>query len=470
MIQNGNNQNSSSGNSNSSSQSAAGSLQNANGQGTTQSSAWGNANNHGQMQAGPGGQMPGVRGNDRMQGGPNGGGGKNSTFGGSETSSIFRLFSNNSLSDQIIWLLPFALIGFISAAIKEKLRFRLDNIRKQSIVMWLMWLLPMFIYFSFTKGLFHPYYLTMMAPPIAALTGIGFVSMWELRKEGGWKSWLLPISIISDAVVQLLILSYDYSTLNVVKILMAVVAALCFISVIAMQAAYHKKSKSSNKMQKFMAGIALAGMIITPFVWSSTTLFYTESGTFPSAGIELAASGGGMGGAPNNEMSVDKMNGSPAGMGGSDNVESLYKYLEANTTSEKYIVAVSSANRTGSSMIIKYGASVMALGGFSGSDNILSLSEFKKLVKSGTVRYIIAGGAGGAGGNSEIMSWAEKNGKLVSESQWSGKSTSSNTSEQTDTADATSTKYTGSQKSDVQYGGFGEGNSIQLYDLKGTVK
>ena len=50
-----------------------------------------------------------------------------------------------------------------------------------------MWLLPEFIYFSFTKGLFHPYYLTMLAPPIAALAGIGVVSMWKLYNEGGWE-------------------------------------------------------------------------------------------------------------------------------------------------------------------------------------------------------------------------------------------------------------------------------------------
>ena len=122
---------------------------------------------------GRGGQAPG---------GKSGGGGGGS-MGGSEKSSITRLFSNNSMSDQIIWLFPLAVFGFIAAALKEKLKPAFDNRKKLALILWSMWLIPEFIYFSFTTGLFHPYYLTMLAPPIAALAGIGIVSMWELHKE-----------------------------------------------------------------------------------------------------------------------------------------------------------------------------------------------------------------------------------------------------------------------------------------------
>lgn len=49
-------------------------------------------------------------------------GGMGGTFGGQEKASITRLFSNNSLSDQIIWLFPIAIFGFISASINTKLK------------------------------------------------------------------------------------------------------------------------------------------------------------------------------------------------------------------------------------------------------------------------------------------------------------------------------------------------------------
>ena len=172
----------------------------------TQDGGKGNGNPPNSDGKGPGGMPPGDNGMQKPNGGGMGG-----TFGGQEVASIARLFSNNSLSDQIIWLFPLALFGFIAAAIKEKLNKTFDNKRKLSLVLWSMWLLPEFVYFSFTKGLFHPYYLTMLAPPIAALAGIGIVSMWELYNEEGWKSWILPVALIVDGLTQILILSYYYN-------------------------------------------------------------------------------------------------------------------------------------------------------------------------------------------------------------------------------------------------------------------
>ncbi|MCS4524307.1 hypothetical protein JTT07_10935 [Clostridium botulinum] len=190
----------------------------------TQDGGKGNANPPNGDGKGPGGMPPGDNGIQKPNGGGMGG-----TFGGQEVASIARLFSNNSLSDQIIWLFPLAVFGFIAAAIKEKLNKTSDNKRKLSLVLWSMWLLPEFIYFSFTKGLFHPYYLTMLAPPISALVGIGVVSMWKLYNENGWKSWILPVALIADGLTQILILSYYYNISNTAKILTTIVAVLCIV-------------------------------------------------------------------------------------------------------------------------------------------------------------------------------------------------------------------------------------------------
>ncbi len=204
----------------------------------TQDGGKGNANPPSGDGKGPGGMPPGDNGMQKPNGGGMGG-----TFGGQEVASVARLFSNNSLSDQIIWLFPLALFGFIAAAIKEKLNKTFDNKRKLSLVLWSMWLLPEFIYFSFTKGLFHPYYLTMLAPPIAALAGIGIVSMWELYNEEGWKSWILPVGLIADGLTQILILSYYYNISNTAKILTTTVAVLCIVSSIILAIVNLRKNK-----------------------------------------------------------------------------------------------------------------------------------------------------------------------------------------------------------------------------------
>lgn len=393
---------------------------------------------------GPGGMAPGGNG---MQN-PNGGG-MGGTFGGKENSSIARLFSNNSLSDQIIWFFPLAIFGFIAAAIKEKLNKTFDNKRKLSLILWSMWLLPEFIYFSFTKGLFHPYYLTMLAPPIAALAGIGIVSMWELYNEGGWKSWILPGALIADALTQLLILSYYYNTSIIAKILTIIVAALCSVTSIILIIINLTKKKDdilevkNTKLKKALVSTALIGLLIAPTVWSGTTMFYTMSGSFPSAGLAL------MSDAQKEGPNMDTSNSSNS---------KLIEFLESHKTNEKYLLVTSSTNGYASDIIIKTGESVMTWG-FFGTDKAITLDEFKQLVNNGEVRYIMVGGQGG-GSNNDIMTWVSENGKAVSESEWKDSNELNNQT-------GNNNKETSDSDSNTkQFRGGSQGNSEQLYDLK----
>jgi len=386
-------------------------------------------------------------------GGQTPGGGGGGSMGGSEPASITRLFSNNSMSDQIIWLLPLAVFGFIAAALKEKLKPAFDSKRKLALILWPMWLVPEFIYFSFTTGLFHPYYLTMLAPPIAALAGIGIVSMWELYKEGGWKSWILPVALITDGLVQLLILSYYYDTSSLTKILMIVLSALCFVSSITI--IILKLIKNENLwLKKILLATALVGLLVAPIVWSATTIFYASSGTFPSAGLELSSSKGSA------SMGM--------GMGASSSNSKLIEFLKANKTTEKYILVTSSTSGSASDIIIKTGESVMTWG-FFGTDKAITLAQFKELVKNGEVRYVMVGGQGSS---NEIMTWAKANGKLVSESNWkdftgtTNTPASTNTTTTTDTTDKTSKDTKDSDSLNQWMGG---GNSAEaLYDVKGA--
>lgn len=350
-----------------------------------------------------------------------------SSMGGSEPSSITRLFSNNSLSDQIIWLFPLAIFGFFAAAIKEKLKFALDNRRKSDLVLWLMWLIPEFIYFSFTTGLFHPYYLTMLAPPIAALGGIGVVSMWEHYQEGGWKSWILPGALIVNGLVQLLILSYSYGTFSIAKIFMIIVSILCLVSSILLIIANLKKY-GNIKLKKILVVTALIGLLITPAAWSATTMFYKMSGTFPAAGLSLMSSS-------SKGVSNTTTSGSSS---------KLSQFLTSHKTTEKYILVTSTTNGDAADIIINTGESVMTWG-FFGTDKAITLAQFQELVLKGEVRYVMVGGQGG-GSNNDILTWAAKVGTIVPESEWKDSATSA---------------------ADTQHaGGFGGGNSGQLYDLK----
>ncbi|MBY6899803.1 glycosyltransferase family 39 protein [Clostridium botulinum] len=412
----------------------------------TQDGGKGNASPPNGDGKGPGGMPPGDNGMQKPNGGGMGG-----TFGGQEVASIARLFSNNSLSDQIIWLFPLAVFGFIAAAIKEKLNKTSDNKRKLSLVLWSMWLLPEFIYFSFTKGLFHPYYLTMLAPPISALVGIGVVSMWKLYNENGWKSWILPVALIADGLTQILILSYYYNISNMAKILTTIVAVLCIVSSIILAIVNLRKNKKdilkfkNIKFKKSLVTIALMGLLITPLVCSATTIFYPVSGTFPSAGLSL--------------MTNKEKDGFNMGDPNSGNTK-LIEFLKSHKTNEKYLLVTSSTNGYASDIIINTGESVMALGGFFGTDKVITLDEFKKLVNNGEIRYVMVGGMGG-NSSSDIMNWVKENGKVVSESEWKDSNEINSEGVNKD-----NNNKENSNSNTKQFDQEGKGNSEQLYDLK----
>ena len=66
----------------------------------------------------------------------------------------------------------------------------------------------------------------------------------------------------------------------------------------------------------------------------------------------------------------------------------LISYLEANQGTTKFLVAVPSS-MTADAIILATNKPVMSLGGFSGSDPILTTSQLAALVKNGTVRFFL---------------------------------------------------------------------------------
>lgn len=103
--------------------------------------------------------------------------------------------------------------------------------------------------------------------------------------------------------------------------------------------------------------------------------------------------------------------------------EKLISFLLKNNTGEKYLIAVPSASEA-EPIILATGKPVMAVGGFNGGANTLTVAKLKQMVKNGEVKYFLVGGTGGSS-SSEVTSWVEKNGTKVSTDKWSGTSSSS---------------------------------------------
>lgn len=324
-----------------------------------------------------------------------------SGMGNEAAPSLTRLVGNNNISDQIGFFIPMAVLGFLAAALKEKLLPPFNNEKKINLILFFTWFLTEFIFFSFTKGGFHTYYLTTMAPPIAALTGIGFIDMLSFYKANDKKALFLPISIIITAAIQMSILYYNHTKSKGYLPIIIITGSICFVfSMLLMINSFDENQK------KFLALIAFVGILVTPFVWSCTPIFLNMNSGSPSAGLELSH------------------NAHPFKSKASANPDSkLAMYLEKSQTKEKYLVSVPSATTYASSLILETGKPVMTFGGFSGNDNIISLNNFKKEVLSGKISYAILPAQNiklpsTHNKNSAIVNWIKNNGNIVSASKW----------------------------------------------------
>ncbi len=384
-------------------------------------------------------------------GGPPGGG-----MNDTGTPGLFRLFGGG-LGGQLSWLLPFALIGLL-AWLRRPLKSMFCKTHEKGIIDekalvligMFLWLLPGLIYFSFTTGFWHPYYLATIAPPIAALVGIGaFVMYQAYQRTDDIKGWLIVLAILVTGLVEVQMLLYTAEWSGILTPIVLVVTVLSTVILAGLKISNKRKCW---KYSRIVAIIGIAILFVSPLVWAFTPLLYGDGGTIPGAGPGGSQRGGNFGGTPpGNSFGTGPLNygldysqgyagtaAIPGGLGpGRMNLSSsskLKNFLISHRAGEKWILAVTSAMGESSSLIIETGYPVMALGGFSGTDRVLSTDNLAQLIKDGKVKYFLvpsqneSGGASPGGGmfsgNTEIFSWVANQCTKVPSTEWRDNATS----------------------------------------------
>jgi 4-amino-4-deoxy-L-arabinose transferase-like glycosyltransferase len=406
-----------------------------------------------------------LTGNSSVSG--NGGGNNGIGPGGVQENGpvgVLRLL-DTQLGGQIGWLLPLAVIGLAAAAWQTRRRvWPLDD-RQSSLVLWGTWLFTTGAFFS-VAGFYHTYYLVMVAPAIAALSGIGVVSLWRIyRSSNRWLWSVLPSALVAAAAVQARLLTSYPSWSSWLTPLILGAASFAALALIVVRL---RPRLPARAVVPFAALGALV-LLAAPGAWAADTLNATNGGAMLHAGPMATGTSSGFGrpgggnpaafqarngspstgfrppsgssssgsGPPPGAANGAPRNGGPPG-GGPPNGgppsggfaggasgnrggptdttanSTLVRYLEQHQGTAKYLVATPSA-MTAESLILATGKPVMAMGGFTGSDPILTVSKLATLAKEGVVKYfLISGGAGGPGGGSNsLTSWIRQHSKVV---------------------------------------------------------
>jgi 4-amino-4-deoxy-L-arabinose transferase-like glycosyltransferase len=384
-----------------------------------------------------------------MAGGPGGGGGGgNVTFGGA--SGPFRLL-NEALGGQAGWLLGFAVVALVGLVVATRLR------RSDPRTGWVIATGGAFatiaVAFSFAQGIFHPYYVSELAPFVAAIVGAGVG--WFLQRS--WTAGIFAaVAVLAGVVTELVVLHGNPGHLSWLPAVLVVLGLAAAVSLVALR---------TRPVRAAILAAALGLLLLAPASWAVQTLGHATSGTFPAGGPASAGFGGGPGsgpgrggfpggtppggasgsgsgsagagqfGAPPTGAAGSGSTGAPptgatgsgstrggfgAGGGGPFGGDSagLTQALAYVAQHGGGTIAVSS--QTGaSSAIIQSGAKVAGIGGFSGRESEVDAQWLASAVRNGQIRWVLGSSGNGFGandgrvGSSKVMAAVEQVGRKV---------------------------------------------------------
>ncbi len=379
-------------------------------------------------------------------GGAGGFGGAGS-FGGA--AGLTRLF-NPIVGGQISWLLPLALLGLLLGLWARRRAPRTDAVRS-AYILWGGWGVVTWAIFSFSEGIFHPYYTSALAPAVAVLAAGGLVEMWNRARHSiAWAAALGAVMIGTAvwAAVLLARVSGFVPWLAPTAIVLVALAGGALL-LARVESVRRPHAPSLRVLLPFAAVAGLVGVLAGPASYAIATVGETLTGGNPLAGPASAntglagAPGGGFGGGrssglggfppgaaasgaggPGGQQPIQPPSsfvqhsgppqGPPNGVGirgvgpggpgsapvrgagaaGANVSSAVIKYLEAHQGSAKYMVAAVGSNTAGT-IALQSGRNVIDMGGFMGADPAPTLAQVERLIDTGQLHYILLDGSGG---------------------------------------------------------------------------
>lgn len=305
---------------------------------------------------------------------------------GRQNPGLTRLFTGE-FGFETGWLLPAALLGLVFVLVVRIRAPRTDLIRGGAVLFG-GWLLVDGLVLSYMKGMVHPYYCLSVVPAMVALVAIGGREMWRSRDRvygrislaamvlmtGVWSWWLLERNADWAPALRWVILA---GTVIVTVVLLLAVST----------------------QRRRLAVAALAFGILAGGTGSAAYAFATIGQSHDGGGAQVGPAQP----ARNNASGYGRPD------QGGDNAQ-LDGLLEATDT--KWSAAVNGSSAA-AGLELATNTSVMAIGGFGGSDPVPSLTQFQADVANHQIGYYIApgnqGGPGRGSQHADITAWVAAN-------------------------------------------------------------
>jgi 4-amino-4-deoxy-L-arabinose transferase-like glycosyltransferase len=300
-----------------------------------------------------------------------------------------------------------------------------------ALALWGGWALTAGAVLSGAGGIFHTYYLAPLAPPLAALAGIGAAALWARYRAPG-AGWLwLPAALLATAAWQAWLEAGALGwTIDAAQGLAAALlevlgdrlgdwpVALYLGLIVGVAVAVGGLVAARRAPAAAGAGalaLGLAALLATPTAWSLSTVLARGDVWFPAADLALIAPGAAV--APPRAR----------GIGSHEDVAHLIAFLEANRAGERFVLATLTAVQA-APIIVRSGHPVMAIGGFNGNDPIVTPEDLARLIDDGHLRFVMVGTPTRRRVRREpapprpraIVQWVRTNGQPVEPALWRG--------------------------------------------------
>ncbi|MFC9248856.1 ArnT family glycosyltransferase [Streptomyces sp. NPDC057136] len=318
-------------------------------------------------------------------GGPSGGG------------SVPGKLLGSRFAPQVGWLYPLALMSLALCARWRRKVPRTERFRG-GFVLWGGWLAISAAVLSAIE-VPHTAYVAMLAPALAALSGIGLVSFWKAYREGR-RVWALPTVVALELVWSafLCFLYPDFLPWLPWLVILAGAGGLTLLLVA------HRKNRRTGRLAVGGLAAGLVAILAAPAGWSLSVLdpLYAGSAMDASAGpfatggsaVRRAANVVGVGNAPSGTAAASaSLNESDVL---TDSQHKLLAYTQRHRDGAKFVFANDSAVMSWN-YIVATGAYVMPMGGFSGGSPQPAPEEVKRLVAEGELRFVLLSADGWQG-------------------------------------------------------------------------